>query len=357
MIVEKVVRKIKEKTYPYIHTRKVLKEATISKQKIFYFGIPMHPNLGDLAQCMCIRDFLKENYPGFIVVEIDSKVFMNPKMKLRKKLKNYVKPTDLVFFQSGYCTQDLGGVEDLMHQAVMKDYPDNRLVMMPQTVLFKTEQRKRQASEIYNKHKHLVFLARDKVSYQTAKELFPDVPLYLYPDIVTTLIGSIEYKEKRNGILMCIRNDTERFYSDKEIFELRNHLELIDTVQVIDTTIDKKITATSVAMNSIIMKYIRQLASARLVITDRYHGTILSLAADTPVIVIKTNDHKVKTGVDWFNGVYDGSVFYADSLETAEQLAIKILQSNQYVHNKPYFKEKYYNQLKYLIDGVNYENM
>lgn len=47
----------------------------------------------------------------------------------------------------------------------------------------------------------------------------------------------------------------------------------------------------------------------KVVITDRYHGTIFSLIANTPVIIIKSTDHKVTTGADWFKGIYDDYVY------------------------------------------------
>lgn len=349
MTISGVLRRLEKIAHLKEHERKVLNEAANNDLHIYYFGIPMHPNLGDLAQCVCIREFLKENYPEYEVIEVDSKVFMSPGSKLRKRIKNYIKPHDLIFFQSGYCTQDLGGVEDLMHQAVMQDYPDSRLVMLPQTVFFKTEARKLQASKIYNAHKHLMFLARDKVSYETAKEMFPDIAVELYPDIVTTLIGNLDTTGDRSGILMCMRNDSEKFYSDEQIQGLRNKLCVLDAVELIDTTIGGHINAESPELNETILAYVKRLSGARLVITDRYHGTILSLAANTPVIVVKTTDHKVSTGVDWFKGIYDGAVFYADTLDKAVKMAHSILQGNKDIHNKPYFKEMYYAKLKELI--------
>lgn len=310
----------------------------------------MHPNLGDLAQCICIRDFLQENYPAYKVIEVDSKVFMNPQSNLRSRLKQYVKPKDMVFFQSGYCTQDLGGVEDLMHQAVMQDYPDNRLIMMPQTVFFKTEERKAQAARIYDEHKHLLFMARDKVSYETAREMFPHRSVLLYPDIVTTLIGKTSFSAERIGVLMCMRNDSEKFYSDEQVLGLQQSLKRLAPVEVIDTTLQGRINAESRTLRSTIMAYIERLSTARLVVTDRYHGTILSLAANTPVIVVKTTDHKVSTGVDWFKGVYDDAVFYADTLKQAEQIAERLLKENHTVDNKPFFKENYYDKLRNKIE-------
>jgi exopolysaccharide biosynthesis predicted pyruvyltransferase EpsI len=90
----------------------------------------------------------------------------------------------------------------------------------------------------------------------------------------------------------------------------------------------------------------------RVTITDRYHGTIFSLAANTPVIVIKTTDHKVTTGADWFKGVYDDSVFVAESLDHAYELAGKILKNYNYPILRSYFKENYYDRLSALVDNL-----
>ena len=66
-----------------------------------------------------------------------------------------------------------------------------------------------------------------------------------------------------------------------------------------------------------IEKEIEDYSRYKIIITDRYHGTILSLVAGTPVIILKTNDHKVTTGADWFKGVYDEHVFLANDLKNA----------------------------------------
>lgn len=322
-----------------------------TEKRIFYFGIPMHSNIGDLAQCVCIRKFFKREYPDYRVVEIDSTVFMDSTKILRSRLKGIIGKNDLIFFQSGYCTQDLGGVEDLMHQAVMQDYPRNKLVMLPQTVFFKSEERKRQASMIYNAHKHLLILLRDSVSYRKAERIFPDVMKLLYPDIVATMIGTMKISGSRNGILMCMRNDSEKYYSDHDIDKLKTQLNAMADVEILDTTVTKRINAQSPDLNEYVETFIKKFGRYKLVITDRYHGTIFSLIAGTPVIVIKTTDHKVTTGVDWFQGIYD-SIVYVDKIADVPECAKTMLHTDWEYYNAPYFEEKYYDKLKGKIDAI-----
>lgn len=169
----------------------------------------------------------------------------------------------MIFFLSGYCTQDLGGIEDLM-----------------------------------------------------------------YPNV------------HRAGILMCLRNNGERYYSDQELIVLKNMLSKYGNIDVVDTTIDRRMTAYSKDLKEYIDNYIKKFTKYKIVITDRYYGTIFSLIANTSVIVIRTTDHNVSTGVEWFNKIYD-------SFELVEVLN-KILEvvecfiSRKEVYNKSYFEQEYY---------------
>lgn len=323
-----------------------IKQDKSSGKRVYYFGIPEHSNLGDLAQCYCIRRFLAKYFSDYEVVEIFTRNYMDNSFGLRDYLKTKIKPDDLIFFQSGYCTQDIGGREDFMHQMVIRDYPDNKLVLLPQTVFFQSEERKKLASSVYNQHKNLLFLARDQVSYKMALQMFPDIRVKCYPDIVTTLIGHYDYSFNRKGVLFCIRNDSEKLYSDDEIKKLEQHLEKREPCRRLDTTIKVEPDKIRANLKEYIENYFEEFAKYKLVITDRYHGTIFSLIANTPVIVIRTKDHKVKTGVDWFKGHYDAQVIYAPSLEEAAEEADEIIKGHSYIKNEAFFEKEYYAKLR-----------
>lgn len=329
-----------------------IKRTSVERKRIFYFGVPEHSNLGDLAQCYCIRRFFKKHFPGYTVVEIYSRNYLDNSFGLRDYLKHNIREEDLIFFQSGYCTQDLGGREDFMHQAVIQDFPDNQLVMLPQTVYFQSAERKELASKIYDAHKNLFFMARDRVSYETAKEMFPHLMVECYPDIVTTLIGQYQFNFERNGILFCIRNDSEKYYSDSEIDGLIERLRAIEKCDRLDTTIRVEPHVIRNDLQKYIEDYFQKFASYKVVITDRYHGTIFSLISNTPVIVIQTKDHKVKTGVDWFKGIFDNQVFYAETLDSAWKIVNEIIRDYTYKKNSCHFEEKYYSKLREEIQGV-----
>lgn len=324
-------------------------------KRIFYLGITEQPNLGDMAQHYCIKKWIKENYPDWDLVMVRSSVITDPAFTdvFFSVIKKIFHPDNIILFQSGYCTQDLGGDHTLMHKLVCDQLPYARILMMPQTVYFQYERNKFDISKNHNNAKKMLFLARDYVSYKEATEMFPDIKVEAYPDIVTTLIGSFSFDNKRDGICMCLRNDSEKYYTDTDLNSLKNQImQKGITVYQKDTQGHNTVDYIRKNLEKVIVKEIESYSKFKLVITDRYHGTIFSLCSGTPVIIIKTTDHKVVTGADWFKGVYDDHVFVAEDLNDAYKLCMKLYSSTVKYSMMPYFKQEYYDNLKSKFENL-----
>lgn len=339
----------------YSKTKKNLKSVINVSNKIFYLGVPAHTNLGDLAQGVCIRRWLKKHYPQKIVVEIETNALVNTHFSSLKLLKKSFLPSDIIVFQSGYTTTDLGGYADEMHRAVMELLPNAKMLMLPQTIFFENPQNRKRTAECYNKMKNMLFLARDNISYEMAREMFPDILVMPYPDIVTTLIGQKKYNNNRDGIMFCCRNDGEKFYSDEQINSLIEKCKVLCAVNKTDTTKSGKTSTIVSNAEAYIESEIEEYSKYKLIITDRYHGTILSLVAGTPVIILKTTDHKVTTGSDWFRGVYDDYVYLANDLDAAYRKAVEILQSEKDYNLEPFFEREYYDKLPEIFNTLTNE--
>lgn len=320
---------------------------TRGQKRIFYLGRSENNNLGDNAQHLCIKNWIQENYPDHVVhltaarhiarwggdwIRVFSKLF-NPQ-------------TDWIIFQSGYCTHDFGGAHPAMHELICKTLPRARILMMPQTIFFQHEENRQRVAENHNKARNMLFLARDKVSYEQALLMFPNLRVMLFPDIVTTLIGKYHFETRRDRIFLCCRNDAERFYEQEKIDWLRSKLELLAPVDYGDTRSSLTGTELRKVLEQAVREEIEAMSHYKVVITDRYHGTIFALCAETPVVVLKTTDHKVTTGAEWFKGIYDGYVTVAEDIDHAFQLAKNICSGFEYKHLKPYFYENYYAKLK-----------
>lgn len=303
-----------------------------------------------MAQYYCIHNWILKNYSEYNLIEVEADTVVSSTSKFIELLKKTYKASDIIVFQSGYTTQDLGGVHDLMHRMVIDALPDARILMMPQTIFFQHQENKLRSARIYNKAHNMLFLARDQVSFEMGKEMMPDIDVRLFPDIVTSLIGKYKFNNKRYGINLCRRNDGEKYYSEEELFVLIRRLEKEVPVIVSDTTIKVPIKDLRKDPRRYIEKQIEYFSNFEVVVTDRYHGTIFSLAAGTPVVIIKTNDHKVTTGADWFKGVYDDYIYVADDLDDAFRI-VSSIRNRRFTHKlSPVFSAQYYDKLKAIFE-------
>lgn len=330
---------------------------TVSKIKphVFYLGMTEQPNLGDMAQHYCIKKWITENYPNYEMVMYESSVITDSRFteSFFTNLKKVFGREDIIVIQSGYCTQDLGGDHPLMHRLVCDHMPDAKILMMPQTIYFQHEENRRICAENHNKAKNMLFLARDFVSYEMAKEMFHSIKVMAFPDIVTTLIGTLSFANERKGVCLCTRNDGEKLYSDEDLTSLASRIEA-DGMPVLRKDTQGKAPFREIRANlqKFIEAEIESYSHYEMTITDRYHGTIFSLCAGTPVIIIKTTDHKVTTGADWFKGVYDDYVYVADDLEDAYRIYAEIKNNNLSHKLAPHMKQNYYNKLKDIFEKL-----
>lgn len=323
---------------------------TSQERRIFYLGVCRESNLGDMAQYYCIQNWLRENYPSYKVFEAGSGL-AEYKMFI-KLLSQNIKDEDRIVFQSGYGVQDLGGNMNRMHRAIFSSIPQAKYLMFPNTIFFKSEENKKITSDIYNSASKMLFLARDEVSYDMAKNMFPDIRVMLFPDIVTTLIGNLHFHEDRNGIIICRRNDLEQYYSDEQWDSLSK--ELNDkgyNTDITDTTIPVKYQQILRDKEGYIYGKIREFAKHEIVITDRFHGMIFSLTAGTPVIITKTTDHKVVSGMNWFKKIYPDYIYYADDLEDVNRIVLNIREKKLNHSMISFFKEEYYDKLKSIFEN------
>lgn len=348
-----VLAKKKRLYYSKKSEKQVYKLGKASEKHIFYCGICESSNMGDMAQTYCTLKWIENNYPDYQILFCKTSVFREPRCNLIGTMHKVMKPDDLIFFQSGYNTHDLGdGREDIMHQKVLVAFPDTQAIMLPQTVYFRTDKRKKQCADIYNAHTKMLFLARDPISYDYAINMFPNLTVLLYPDIVSSLIGYMKENNNREGIYLCRRRDVEQYYGEEDYRKFVKILESYsDSVTVSDTIIKASNSNIYNQLDKYISNMIISFSKFRLVVTDKFHGLIFSLVANTPVIVLRTKDHKVTSGYEWFSKIYPDRVFYAETIEEIKALTEKILQNPSYSQLDNYFDREYYHKLKDVIDN------
>ena len=331
-----------------------LKEMIDTKlPRIILLGAPAHSNLGDQAQTYCIQRMVRENCPekSFFVFE------GNPLRKdyyfLLYLIRKIVSPQDKILVHSGYHCTDLFQKEEDLNEKIVQLFSEKNLVFFPQTVYFKTSESLRKSRKVYNSHKNLTIMCRDAVSYEMAKEYYPQCKLVLMPDVVTSLIGRRKYSGERKGVLLCLRGlEHEESNITKEQKQyLIDQLSEIDEVTVTDTDSNLKWMEIREKREEVIENELEFYSQFKVIITDRYHGMIFSLIANTPVIVIPSTDHKLSSGVEWFpREIFKNISLKSDSDEICKTVR-EIMNDSEVYINPPYLYEHYYGDFaKYLLD-------
>lgn len=353
-----------------IYWRMIFRILFSNGHKIFLMSEAQNPNLGDQAQRMCTLELIKKNYPNSILIELGnygSTVYYDySKGTLFEVIACYiklvclklkVKDTDLFLGHSGYFMVD-HHTGWKMFTVIMKYFPRNKMVILPQTVNFYTPVIKEYVSRCFLKDSNVTLMCRDSISYEISKKLFPKTKLLLFPDIVTSLIGTKTYNGKREGVLFCMRDDVEQFYKSEQIDALMARFGNI-RMEKVDTTLHGVNTKyVNQNRNQLIWEAIDKFATYQVVITDRYHGTIFSAIASTPVIVINSADHKLSSGVNWFPKEQFGEyVQFAKDLDDVYEKAITMLsRTNLTYNNPPYFKQEYWDKFKECCESEDYFN-
>lgn len=320
----------------------ILENYTSKGNTVWYLCVPIHNNLGDQAQKICIKEWLKINFHEKKVIEIPGKPFIFSN-KFRKLFLSKIKGEDIIVFQSGYTSTDLHD-DEFVHRFVAEKCV-NKIIFFPQTVNFSNENQCKFTADLYNKHGNIVFLARDTISFDLAKANFYNIKVMKYPDIVTTMIGENNFEIKeREGILLCFRNDSEKKISDKEIKLLNSELSNYGKLTLKDTSSD-----TNENFEKEFYNMINDFSRYKVIITDRFHGTIFSIITNTPVIVLPTTDYKVTEGAKWFVGRYN-NVFSVNSVKEIKDLIDKIFDDYKVIETDNYFRNMFYEELPIIIN-------
>ena len=252
---------------------------------------------------------------------------------------------------------DLYPLEKIPYIELAKRFKDYPIVIFPQTINYNDWTLIEDSSRIFNSHGRITLMCRDDVSYEKATIHFPKCNLLLKPDIVTTLIGTMRYQSERNGLLICMRHDNETCNSIDSINKFINRFAGYKT-KLTDTTlpIDSKLIIAN--REKMLYDLFEEYSHYKVVVTDRYHGTIFSLIASTPVIVVGTRDHKLRSGVKWFPNEYKDYIKFVNSLDEAYEEAMIYLQNSNLSYCLPsFFQREYYDNLKQELPYAYYRDL
>ena len=305
------------------------------KNHIFIIGEPRHGNIGDSAIAEAERNYINDVFNGNCKI---SDVFFDDYKYDYPMWEKLIQKKDIICMLGGGNFGDLWYEEELFREEVIQRFPNNRIIIFPQTMMFHSEEKLKKAQDIYNAHRDLTLVARDQVSYDSMKESFkckilftPDIVLYYGKFIKNDL------SDKRNHIGLFMRNDLERDLTDDITKNLKDylkdrkyHYDELDMVDSVSITIENR--------EELVKNKFKKISSYRLIITDRLHAMIFCALTKTPCIVFGNNHHKVSGCYEWIKSLE--YIRLVDSVQEAVSL-VDLFYNNNGFKNSIDLSDKY----------------
>lgn len=310
-------------------------------RKIFLIGTPNHENLGDSAITIAQMQFLRgHGWSDDRIKEVPFDDYYRD-----WKLVNKWIPRGSVFAHLG--GGHMGNQwmdEELLHRGLLKLFPDCPTIIFPQTVFYTPDEQGRKEAEasvpIYNGRKDLTLVAREQISFDLMKRMYPETPVLLTPDIV--LSSSMERfgveGRERKGILLCLRNDAEKSMEEegrRQILQLLEDRNL--SFSYTDMYSPDRLTPKT--REAAVRKKMEELASAQLVITDRLHGMVFCALTGTPCIVFSNYNHKVRGTYEWIRHL--NYIRFVTDVSQVEQHMTQLLAQGPGCYDPEVLKSNY----------------
>lgn len=263
---------------------------------------PRWKDIGDHAQVVAIDAWLAKHYPDIPILEMDK----DRARYYLPALKWLTGPDDLILLHSGGNMGDRAMWSEGIRRLLIQSFPDNQIASLPQTIFFSETPRGKREYEntrrIYAQHPDLLIVARDPLSLETARTMFPHARTDCMPDFVLSLEPAPvadKSDDHTPQVLLVLRSDNEAFITPEQRAAISTMLPY--PCAYFDTVTEKPILESE--REAVVERCLNTFRDADVVVTDRFHGLIFSVITRTPCVALRSIDHKIIAGRHWFGEV------------------------------------------------------
>jgi exopolysaccharide biosynthesis predicted pyruvyltransferase EpsI len=289
-----------------------------------YLDIPYYTNIGDTLIWKGTEEFLKT---------------ISYNCLYRSSLETYQPPKIekdvVILLQGGGNFGDLYRPHNEFRLKVIKNFPDNPIIILPQTIYYKNERILAEDSRKFSLHKNLTICARDQLTLELLNNKFSSNKAILVPDMAFCIPESFldKYKkEEDKEVLFFKRSDPELSnvnYSDvlgvnskvdehdwppyeNHIVEHLNLLRLLNIknkfskIEVIEKGIDRVIDwyAFNIYLPKLLKIGIEFISPYQHIYSTRLHGAILSILLNKKVSFLDNSYGKNSNYyTSWLKGI------------------------------------------------------
>ncbi|MGV3016640.1 polysaccharide pyruvyl transferase family protein [Rothia sp. 88186D007BW] len=318
--------------------RRALKGAT----QVILLDQPFHRNLGDTFIWQGQLDTLKR-----LGVKV---VYRSSQPYIEQRVVNSLSPDIPILLHGGGNMGDLWPAHEKFRQDVVELYPNRHIIILPQTIYFKSEINKNKAQEVYSKNTNVTIMVRDSGQIDKVQDMFPSNEIIYCPDSALgisyrklkafcALIPVVEKKLRviqREDIESCdkpIIGRSEDIIGDWEFGPLNSILwQKLPSFMNRFTRNDKIPTKLLILTNHIQSEIVRILnmsaavfmyKKSHTIVTNRLHGHIFACMLGIPNYVSDNNYGKISAIYEdytyqfsfakMFRGIHEAYSFALDS--------------------------------------------
>lgn len=168
----------------------------IGPARVHYVDLPVYGNIGDLLIMLGTQCFFERHK----VRPVIKAAYFNYRPE-------WARPGDVVVFQGGGNFGDLYKGPQQIRQRVVQELPQNRIVILPQTIHFRSKSAYVKCCETFSRHTDLHICVRDRQSYDLALPMTKNV--YLLPDMAHQLWPIQAPRLRKGKRLGLLRVDDE----------------------------------------------------------------------------------------------------------------------------------------------------
>ncbi|MDH2997983.1 polysaccharide pyruvyl transferase [Pasteurellaceae bacterium LFhippo2] len=190
-----------------------INELIIDKDDVLYFDYPLHLNVGDLLIYAGTEAFFKD-YGINIRLRRCLQAFD------LEDVKKFIKPTTTLICHGGGNFGDLYPLIQKMREDIVQAFPNNRVIVMPQTAHYSCDEAMQKSAKIFKSHSDCHLFARDISTFELLKTNFSD-NVALSPDMAHQLYGHLKPKATNQSAtgntLYFLRKDIEKSHLEEQI--------------------------------------------------------------------------------------------------------------------------------------------
>ncbi len=171
------------------------------KNDVVYLDYPLYYNIGDVLIFEGSISFFEKN-------GVTIKKYLNVLNIDIRRLKKHITDRTTIVCQGGGNFGDLYEIHQNMRENIVKSFPDNRIIILPQTAFFSDIKQQEKSQKIFLAHNDIIMFARDNSTYDLFRK-FSD-KTFLMPDMAHQLYKELSISDSIiNETLFFLRKDKE----------------------------------------------------------------------------------------------------------------------------------------------------